>query len=101
MITKDCVMVFAQMKEKAPQKFASMNVKVGKGAAVHYAWATNRDGEKIKSPHALCGADGTRSAQVRRFDSGITGITNQPVTCKKCLKAMAAAQKFLDADATK
>ena len=100
MITKDCVMVFAWMKKEEPQKFATTNVRVGHGTAVHCAWATNKDGEKIKYPHTFCGAEGTGSAQVRRFDPGITMVTDQPVTCKKCVKAMTRAQEHLGTDTT-
>ena len=73
-------------------KFTSVSIKVGRGTAVHYAWATNRNGEKIEVLHAFCGADGTGSAQVRRFDPLVSGITEAPVTCKKCLKGMEQAQ---------
>lgn len=80
-------------------KFTAINIKVGRGTAVHYAWATNANGEKIEYPHALCGADGTGSAQVRRFDPLVTGVTDQPVTCKKCLKAMEYAQTIFAKEA--
>ena len=77
-------------------KFTAINIKVGRGTAVHYAWATNRDGEKIEYPHAFCGADGTGSAQVRKFDPMVSGITDAPVTCKKCIKKMRVSQAILE-----
>jgi hypothetical protein len=81
-------------------KFTAMSIKVGRGTAVHYAWKTDRNGKEIEYPHAFCGADGTGSAQVRRFDPMVTGITDQPVTCKKCLKAMEYAQSIFEKEAS-
>jgi len=79
-------------------KFTAINIKVGRGTAVHYAWATNANGEKNEVVHAFCGADGAGGG-MRGWDNGVSGVTESPVTCKKCLKAMAYAQEVFKKEA--
>jgi len=75
-------------------KFTSVNIKVGRGTAVHYAWKTNRNGEEIEHLHTFCGQDGAGGGS-KGYDTGISGIAESPVTCKKCLKAMEYAQSVI------
>jgi hypothetical protein len=74
-------------------KITAINIKVGRGTAVHYAWATNGNGEKVNKIRAFCGASGAGGG-MRGYDLGVSGITESPATCPKCIKAMERAQEF-------
>ncbi len=80
-------------------KFTSINIKVGRGTAVHYAWSTNRLGKKIENIRAFCGASGAGGG-MKGIDSGVSGVTESPVTCKKCIKSMEYAQEIFRKEAT-
>jgi len=68
-----------------------IHITAGHGKAVHYAYKTEyRDlqtKEVVESRiYSLCGSEGAGGGS-RLVQTGISGTTDRPVTCKRCLKS--------------